>query len=405
MDASGTGGRPYIPTSAMIRRLFLALVSLLATGFCAAQPAYVPASEAQVLQRVPAASDPAVARMAALRARMATAPGNVRQADELARAYVDFGRKVGDAHYAGYAEAVIAPWTSRPDAPAAVLVTYATLLQYRHEFAKARALLQEALAKDPKLAQASLSLATLDMVQGDYASAASHCSEVSRHGGVTLGLACAGNLRLYTGQAAQGMALLARIDGEGARALGPWIQGLLAEGAERLGRFDEAEAHHRKALALAPGDNFLLVAYADFLLDRGRPKDVLPLLADYSDSDTAYLRLALAHAALRTPEASRYRWVMTARLAAYAQRGGELFGREEARFLLMLAEDPDAALAAALRNFDKQREPADARIVLEAALAAHHPEAAAGVVEFLARSKLEDPRVEALVRAVKGAAS
>lgn len=387
----------------MVKRLFLLAASLVVAGLCAAQPAYVPASDAQVLQRVPAASDPAVARMAALRARVTADPGNVRAADELARAYIDFGRKVGDAHYAGYAEAVIAPWTSRPNAPAAVLVTRATLLQYRHEFAKARALLRKALAEEPKLAQASLSLATLDMVQGDYASAASHCSEVSRHGGLAPGIACTGNLRLLTGQAAQGMALLARIDGEGARALGPWIEGLLAEGAERLGRFDEAEAHHRKALALAPGDNFLLVAYADFLLDRGRPKEVLPLLADYSDSDTAYLRLALAHAALRTPEASRLRWVMSARLAAYAQRGGELFGREEARFLLSLADDPDAALAAALRNFENQREPADARIVLEAALAARRPDAAVGVVDFLARSKLEDPRIEALVRAVKGA--
>jgi len=405
MDASGAGGRPYIPTSAMICRLFLAFVTLLATGFCAAQPAYVPASDTQVLQRVPPASDPAIRRMAALRARIASDPANVRLADELARTYVDFGRKVGDAHYAGYAEAVIAPWTSRADAPAVVLITQATLLQYRHEFAKARSLLVKALAREPGLAQASLSLATLDMVQGDYAGAASHCSEVGRHAGVALGLACAGSLRLYTGQAAQGMALLARIGGEGGRAQASWIEGLLAEGAERLGRFDEAEAHHRKALALAPGDNFLLVAYADFLLDRGRPREVLALLADYSDSDTVYLRLALAHAALRTPEAARLRWVMTARLAAYAQRGGELFGREEARFLLELANDPPAALDAALRNFDNQREPADARIVLEAALAARRPEAAAGVVEFLARSKLEDPRIEALVRAVKGAAS
>jgi len=405
MDASAERRRPYIPTSAMLMRPLLFAASLVAAGLCAAEPAYVPASDAQVLQRVPPVSDPAVALMAALRVRMAADPGNVRLADELARAYVDFGRKVGDAHYAGYAEAVLAPWTSRADVPPAVLVTQATLLQYRHEFAKARALLQKALAKDPKLAQASLSLATLDIVQGDYASAASHCSEVSRHGGVTLGLACAGNLRLYTGQAAQGLALLARIAGEGGRAQASWIEGLLAEGAERLGRFDEAEAHHRKALMLAPGDNFLLVAYADFLLDRGRPEEVLPLLADYSDSDTAYLRLALAHAALRTPEALRYRWVMTARLAAYAQRGGDLFGREEARFLLELENDPTAALAAALRNFDNQREPADARIVLEAALAARRPEAAAGVVEFLARSKLEDPRIEALVRAAKGATS
>jgi tetratricopeptide (TPR) repeat protein len=180
-----------------------------------------------------------------------------------------------------------------------------------------------------------------------------------------------------------------------------WIEGLLAEGAERLGRFDRAESHYRKALGLVPGDNFLLVAYADFLLDRGRPKEVLSLLADYAESDTAFLRLALAHTALGTADAARYRWVMTARFEAYKQRGSELFGREEARFLLHLANDPDAALAAALRNFELQREPADVRIALEAALAARRPEAVSAVMAFIARSRLSDPQIEALVRALQ----
>ena len=365
---------------------------------------YLPKSDTEVLQRVPAASDPAVRQMATLRARLVADPSNLRVADELAHTYIDFGRRVGDAHYAGYAEAVIAPWAGLPSPPAAVLVTQATILQYRHEFGHARALLMKAVAQEPKHAQAWLSLATLDMVQGDYASAALHCSNVGKHGGFALGLACAGHLRLYTGQAEQGMALLAQIESDAPSlpaSFKAWVQGLLAEGAERLGQWNTAEAHYRKALGYTPQDNFLLVAYADFLLDRGRPKEVLALLADYSESDTAFLRLALAHAALATPQAARYKWVMAARFEAYTQRGSEFFGREQARYLTHLAQDPGGALAAAERNWAVQREPWDARVLLEAAQSARQPKAAAPVLAFIAQSKLQDPQIEALAKAAR----
>jgi tetratricopeptide (TPR) repeat protein len=377
------------------------LVLLVATG-AAAQPAgpYTPASDAVMLQKVPAASDPAIRRIAGLRRASAAGPASARAADALARAYVEFGRKVGDAHYAGYAEAVIAPWIGGDDAPPALLVTQATILQYRHEFAAARALLDQATRADPTLAQAWLAMASLDMLQGDYVNAAVRCARAGRTGGRIVGQACAANVRLYGGQAEQGLAMLADVDTAGQ---GAWIEGLRAEGNERLGRWQKAEAHYRKALELAPGDNYLLAGYADFLLDRGRAQDVVALLADYTESDTTYLRLALAHAALASPKATMFRWTMAARFEAYRLRESELFGREEARFLLHLAGDADAALAAALRNFERQREPADVRILLEAARVAGKPEAAAPAIAFVERVKLQDPAIEALIRDLRRA--
>jgi len=359
---------------------------------------HVPASDATVLQKVPAASDPAIRRLAALRRAMAAKASGAAEADALARAYVDYGRQVGDAHYAGYAEAVIAPWIAKPNPPPALQVTQATILQYRHEFGEARALLERAARADPALAQAWLSLASLDMLEGDYGRAAERCARAGRLGGRAVGLACAGNVRLYTGDAERGLALLAEVD---TPALAPWIEGLRAEGCERLGRWQEAEAHYRKALALAPGDNYLLVGYADFLLDRGRPREVVALLGEYTESDTTYLRLALAHATLGSAQASTFRWTMAARFEAYGQRGSELFGREEARFLLQLAGDAEAALTAAQRNFARQREPADVRILIEAARAARKPMAAAPAIEFVERVKLQDPAIEALVRELR----
>ena len=375
---------------------------MLAVSAAAAQPAapYAPAGDGVVLQKVPAASDPDIRRIAALRRSHAAEPGDARAADALARAYVDFGRKVGDAHYAGYAEAVIGPWMTKPGPPTALLVTQATILQYRHEFHAARKLLDKATRADPSLAQAWLALASLDTLEGEYARASERCARAGRYGGRAVGLACAGNVHLYTGQAERGLAVLAQVD---TPALAAWVEGLRAEGNERLGRWRDAEMHYRRALDLAPGDNFVLVGYADFLLDRGRANEVVALLAHYTEADTTYLRLALAHAAQKSPQAATFRWTMAARFEAYKQRGSELFGREEARFLLYLADDPDAALTAALRNFERQREPADVRILLEAARAARKPEAATAAKAFVERVKLADPVIDALIRDLRRA--
>jgi tetratricopeptide (TPR) repeat protein len=355
----------------------------------------------EVLQQVPAASDPDVLQMKVLRDQLDRDRSSLRIAHQLARAYIEFGRQVGDAHYMGYAEAVLRPWQTQPSPPAEVLVDGATILQFRHQFAEAKRQLKKALSRDPNNAQGWLTLATVDMVQGEYETAADECSKVAVTGGLTVGLVCTGNLRSYLGHAEQSMTLLTQI---AAGASGQpstfvsWVEGLLAETCERLGDWQQAEVHYRKALAMTPKDNFLLIAYADFLLDRNRPAEVLPLLEYSAQSDTAFLRLALAKAALRSPDLPLYTWIMEARFEALAQRGDDYFGREQVRFALHLKHDPQAALMLALRNWQVQRGPWDVRVFLEAALAAQNPQAAAPVLTFLHQTKLQDPVVESLVR-------
>jgi Tfp pilus assembly protein PilF len=365
---------------------------------------YLPSSEAEVLQDVPSTQDPAVAEMKALRAKLDAAPRSLPAAIHLAGAYVDYGRQVGDAHYAGYAEAVIAPWMMQTPPPPGVLVTQATILQYRHQFSDARVLLQKTLTVDRNNAQAWLTLATLDMVQGDYPSAGKDCSQVTASAGLELGLACSANLRSYTGQARQSLALLHQADAAGntvPASYQAWVQGLMAESAERLGDWPQAESHYLNALKLLPRDNFLLVAYADFLLDRARPKEVLTLLAEHAQSDTAFLRLALAQSALHSEQVGRYTWIMAARFEALTLRGSDFFGREQARFALELQHDPESALDLARRNWQVQREPWDTRLLLEAALAAGKPQAASEALDFLQKAKLEDAVIEPLARQLR----
>jgi Tfp pilus assembly protein PilF len=393
--------------------LIIRFLSLLAMSFAtvaiAAEPPpfrapYLPEHDADVLQEVPSRSDPKVADMASLRGALDAAPQSEAAALQLADAYVEYGRQVGDAHYAGYAEAVIAPWMSQAAPPAAIMTIEAIILQYRHQFAEARALLQRALKTDARQGQAWLTLANLDMVQGAYAIAARDCAEVTSHAGLQLGLACAAAVRMNLGQAAQSLQMLERALGSetgvsaGTRG---WMLGLMAEAAERLGDWPLAESHYRAALQLLPQDNFLLVAYADYLLDRGRPEEVLPLLAGHTQSDTAFLRIALARTALRSPDAARDVWIMAARFEALTFRGSDYFGREQARFALDLQHDPRRSLEIARQNWQVQRAPWDARVLLEAAVAAEDEHAASETLAFLEQTQLQDPVIKALVERLR----
>jgi hypothetical protein len=77
-------------------------------------------------------------------------------------------------------------------------------------------------------------------------------------------------------------------------------------------------------------------------------------------------------------------------------RGDTVHQREQSRFELQLMHRAPAALQLAQRNWAVQKEPADVRIFLEAALAANDKAAAAPVLEWLKQTRLEDQAVNAL---------
>ena len=63
---------------------------------------------------------------------------------------------------------------------------------------------------------------------------------------------------------------------------------------------------------------------------------------------------------------------------------------------------PAQALALASENYAQQREPADARLLLEAAVAARQPAAAAPVLKWMAESGIESTALKALATQLAG---
>ena len=327
------------------------------------------------------------------RARLRAAPNELPTALAVAERSMAIARRDGDPRYLGYAQAALAPWFAQADPPLPVRLLRATLLQSVHQFNPALAELDEILRRQPREAQAWLTRASVLQVLGRYADAAASCERLPDLGAAFYAEACLAELQSLTGHAAEGHSRLAalRASTRGGADVS-WLALVMAEMEERMGEFTAAEAHYREALA-GNADAYTKAAYADFLLDRGRPIEVISLLEREQRADPLLLRLALAYRAQHRPELVAAVEALQARFDAARLRGDRVHLREEARFELSLRDRPLVALALAGEDWSIQKEPADARILLESAAAAKEPQEAAAVIKFLHESRLADQRL------------
>jgi hypothetical protein len=379
---------------------FVPLTLGLALGVPAKASPHVPASDAEVIERVPArAIDPRARDLQALRAAWRANPRDVELSVRLARRYFDEAAAEGDPRYVGYAQAALAQWWNEAEPPVVVRVQRAVLHQYGHQFSEALADLDAAVQAEPGNAEAWSWRAAIHMVQADYAAAAHDCDMLAPLTSTLLATACRAAVDGLTGHAAVAMSALTDAL-QAATDAGPeerlWVLTRLAELAERRGATAAAERTFQDALALGVADVYLQAAYADFLLDNGRASEVLKLLKDGARADVLLLRLALATKAAGDPRAADWSRDLAARFAAARARGDRTHEKEEARFVLQMQGDAKRALALARNNYAVQREPADARILLEAAIAAGDPAAAAPVREWLDSNRVESVVLQAL---------
>lgn len=377
---------------------------LWAASACAAP--YVPAADSEVLERLPAngaaLKRDRVAR--AMRELLVREPRNLDIALRLAQLDIERARVEYDPRELGRAEATLAPWWNDPNAPAAVVLMRATIRQSSHQFNPARTDLEQVVARDPSNGQAWLTLATVQQVTGDLDGAASSCEHVGATSASPIAVACTAALQGLTGRASEGYAALTQLMDHPA-AIGDarvltWMTTLQGELAERLGRFDDASRAYKASLVIDPTDAYTIAAYADFLLDQGRPEEILPLIPADTPADILLLRRAQADAALGADESTAVRDDLAARFVALRARGDRVHLREEARFTLALMKNPAAALSLALQDWAIQKEPLDARIALECAIAAGRPEAAIDVARWVQSRHLEGSRLAALVAQV-----
>ena len=386
---------------AVWRASIVVLIAALQADVAHARP-FVPDNDAVVLERLPEKGDAALTHLKRMRAALIANPRDLDIALPVARSAIDAARTFGDPRFLGHAQAALAPWWTGYDIPVAVLLLRATLKQSQHDFDGALADLDHLLAAQPSLAQGRLTRATVHSVIGRYADARRDCATLVGRVAAIVVAACDAAPASLSGHGAAAYETLRQTlaDAGGNAEVRAWASTLAAEIAARRGDPATAERHFRTALAIDPRDPYLKGAYADFLLDHERPRDVLALLRDDERNDALLLRLALAEQGLADHAASfaKHREALAARFDAARRRGDAVHRREEARFRLAIEHDARAALALARDNWAVQREPADLRILIEAAQSTGDAATLKIVADWIIAHHLDDailvPRAE-----------
>jgi hypothetical protein len=381
----------------MNRIIMAVAVAALFASTALAAP-YRPSDDATVLVTVPPAAASMQADFRKSQNLLAANPNDLAVALDVARAAIRDGRASADPRRFGQAQAALAPWWSIPDAPMSVRVLRAVILQSLHDFAGAEADLDAILRLDPRNGQARLTRAFVRQTVGDLADAKDDCRRLPQAVGVTAIAICLLRVEALTGSAGTALERLdqvIKINSKAEPLVRHWAQAVGADMAAMLGQTAAADLRFSEA-TVDGGDIPTLVALADHLLDTDRPAEVLTLLADRSEADIVYLRLAIAGKLLNDARAPRWIALLAERFAAAKATGVQLHLREEARFELEVQGNAATALGLALANWKIQKEPSDARLVLQAALAANDPAAAADVLAFIEKTGLADTRIRPL---------
>lgn len=397
------------------------LCAFVAGPACAAEApdagVVVPSRDDEIVEQLPTHLGDATQRRAARAAERAQREQLQAHPDELglalqaSRDALDRGRRQGDPRELGTVEAALAPWWKLPAPPAEVRLMRATVHQSQHEFQAALQDLDALLALQdvplPVRAQAELTRSGVHQVLGHLSEAEAGCQRLAGRDFLALGSsarhnaqACLAELASLQGREAPAAATLARLAGAAApgdigQAPG-WLQLIRAELAQRRG--DAAAGPLFMAALQANPDVYTLCAYSDWLLDAGRPAEVLALLQGHEAADPVLLRVALAERALyglRDARTRRDARTLGDRFDAALLRGDRSHGREQSRYELDLRGDRRAALKLAEANWQVQHEPADAVVLVRAAHAAGRDDAAEDVWRYLKRTGGHDARLAA----------
>jgi hypothetical protein len=368
-------------------------IALLAIAPVFAEP-YIPGADSDVLERLPEKNDPSLRDLKRLRSAASKHPDDLALAIRLARRSIEAARDSGDPRFLGQAQAALAPWWKLSDPPAPALLLRATIKQSNHDFDGAVTDLDRLIAANPSDGQALLTRATVLTVQGKYRAARADCSRIAALAVPLVFAACDAAPASLSGEAANAYhSLLTALSyaSDTDAALREWAQTLAGEIADRRGDHAAADLHFRSGLTLDSRDPYLIAAYSDFLLDRGRAREVLPLVANQTRNDNLLLRLALAERQLpdATSAFAQHRRELADRFEAARRRGDVLHKREEARYLLTIENDAAGSLRLARENWQVQREPADLRILSEAASAAGDAATQREVAEWAAATRLQ----------------
>lgn len=377
---------------------YAAATGLLLMTYCTHAAPYLPSSDKEVLLQLPINHHAVAQKLRQRQIQRANQPLDIKSATTQAKTYIELGGSTADPRYNGYAQAVLQPWWHLKNPSIDVLILRAMLRQRQHDFDLALDDLNKILAVQHNHAQALLTKAVIQQVQGHYAASKKSCFALLNNGDQLMLTACIANVASLNGQAENSYHTLKNTFIRHTTATTQeklWVLTILADIATRLGQLQDAEQHYQAALRLDQQNHHLINAYSDFLLDQNRPTAANQLLIESGlQSDGVLLRMALAAQQRNAPDLPKLVARLKARFTSSQLRGQAQHLREQARFTLHLLNQPRQALQLALQNWQIQKEPADMRILIDSALANHDNNTIKLARNWLQSTQLEDIQIK-----------
>lgn len=291
----------------------------------------------------------------------------------------------------GHTLALLERWPERQEKSATIHILLASVLQHEHQFKEALSHLDAALIKDPSNAQAWLLRAQINLVIADYDTARDNCNVLITLVQPAVGINCLAQVDGLTGNAQKSLELVENLLKE-SRDLSRQDYAELftsaAGFAQRLGKVEDATRYYQTALQISPDQPYVLVHYAQLLLEQSRYHDVIDLFAHQEHSALPDEQKILYTRALFLSDDPQHieraeilkRSLENSFESAFKRQEG-LPNKAYAQFTLYLSNEPALALEAARANWSLQKEPSDTLLL---ALAAQENDAKA-VMTVLSR--------------------
>jgi tetratricopeptide (TPR) repeat protein len=329
------------------------------------------------------------------------APEDLDKALDYARAVFVLGLTEGDLRWYGAARAALSPWWTASALPARGHYLRGLVRQGFHDFAGGLKDINAAIALDPAQPEFWSWRFSLHLLASDMASAAADCTEIGRRFGMDEGDACRATLLYRTGRAPQALplfeALVRKTDYQGALAQG-WLRFHQGEALRVSGQPERAAQVWEQHLKAHPRAHGIRLALAELYNEQRQPERARRVADVKAPTDALLVQSLLASRALGDGDTERLAAQVEGRMQVQAERGEALIERPQMTYYIRAGRDLERGLALASQNWREQNEPADAVLLMEAALRLNRPSAGEPVLRWMAQTGYTDPVLEPLAR-------
>lgn len=378
----------------------------LAVSPVAAQERFKPAASAVVLSASVHAAKGRPDSLRALDQAWRAQPQNLPTALAYARAVFTLGLTEGDLRWYGSAKAALKPWWTVADLPAEAYFLRGLVKQGFHDFQEGLQDINRAIALEPARAEFWSWRFALHLLLADMSAAQKDIEEMGRLLGAEEAQVYRAVLLYRTGQPLPAVAMLSRAIRSANyqdAASQDWLGFHLGEAHRVAGQPAKALAVWGQRLKASPQSHLIRLSLADLLNQQGQYREAktIAMAATSSNApnspatltDALLMQAVLASRGLKDPDEGRLASQLEARLQSQALRQEALIERPKLIYQIAYGRDLKAGLALSIDNWQLQKEPPDALLFVQAALALGQARAAEPVVKWAEKTGYTDPQL------------